>query len=215
MYYKRISSGGKLRLDVSTEQSLEYIENMARNECKVLILDVDGTLRCGNHRLDLLPSEEYIHYWEDEPNKAFAEFNEQCHNDSPLNSVIDVANTLISTGEYYVIVLTSCTYSEHTGSVLTAQLNSWGVESDMILMRHPEIHLWPVEFKEVFFDQMNLFGDPDRVVMIDDNPDICNMARSKGVLALQCEDWVDLKSPILRCYEQDGTLWAEMLVLFT
>lgn len=188
MYYKRITAGGRVKVDVSGEQSLKHIEDRAKECHKVLILDVDGTLRCGKQRLHLLPDKSYVDYWSDEPNRAFTEFNEQCHNDTPIDGIIELSKELISSGNYYVFVLTSCTYSIHTGDVLLDQLKRWGIESDIILMRHPDNHLYPVEFKSKFLEQMNYFGDPSRVVMIDDNLGICDSARTRGITALQCEN---------------------------
>ena len=115
----------------------------------ILILDCDGTIRQGSHRLHLLPSQEEIVAAGDTPNIAFHRFNEAAGGDTPIESVIDLVQILHVQG-YYIIVLTSCTHSDNSLTIMLNQLELWNVPYHAAVMRGKDNHLHPVDFKEQF-----------------------------------------------------------------
>ena len=155
---------------------------------RILVADLDGCIRNGEHRINLLPTKEYIDATGDKPNLAFTEFNEQSHLDTPVQSIIDMVNLMWENG-YYIIVLTSCTHSDHTLDTLLAQLNNWEVGYDTIVMRGKDNHQWPVDFKRQFIYDSGLDKFEGAKYALDDCPNNCDMFRENGFTALQVENW--------------------------
>lgn len=150
-----------------------------------LVLDLDGTLRKGDHRLHLLPSQEEIQYWEEKgtPNAAWEDFNGEAANDAPLYSNIAIANRFYC--DHTTIVLTSCTWTEENEKVIREQLSEWNVKYDMIVMRHPDNHLHPVEMKEAFINDLTEIVEVDEILAMDDCSNNCEMFNRKGVTTLK------------------------------
>lgn len=154
----------------------------------IALVDVDGCIRNGYHRLNLLPSQEEITAAGDTPNIAFNSFNEACHLDTPILPVISLVN-ILSDSDYYIIILTSCTHSEHTLSVLIEQLDEWGIPNDVIVMRGKDNHRWPVEFKRQFIYDSGIDTLTSSKYALDDCNGNCNMFRENGFTALQTDDY--------------------------
>lgn len=181
--YKIVKLGG---LNVADVESLSpQIPNYFK---RVLVVDLDGCIRNGEHRIHLLPSKEDIADTGDNPNLAFTKFNEQSHLDTPVQSIIDMVNLMWENG-YYVIVLTSCTHSDHTLTTLLAQLSNWGVGYDAVVMRGKDNHRWPVDFKQQFIYDSGLDKFEGAKYALDDCPENCDMFRENGFTALQVENW--------------------------
>lgn len=151
----------------------------------VLVLDVDATLRCGKNRLHLIPTEEEClkAYQEGNANAAWTKFNDASDTDTPLWGNINVANKFY--GDHFVMVLTSCTYSQRAAEILKKQLKEWGVKFDMIFMRHPDNHLEPVTMKEDFIKELTEVVEVDNITCIDDCEKNLKMFRSHGCTAVK------------------------------
>jgi hypothetical protein len=156
---------------------------------KIMILDVDGTLRSGEHRLGLLPSqEELLSLGDSEQNQAFDKFNDACGGDTEIVGITSFIRTIQD--NYHVIVLTSCTYSPHRLDVLLDQLESYSINPVMIFMRGKENNTHNPQFKYNFIREAGFFGrNPQDILAVDDCPKTVNMFRELGITALQVEDY--------------------------
>lgn len=179
--YKMITISGT-EYDVespATQSHLNFINQ------KTLVLDLDGVLRCGKNRLHLIPTEEERAeaYCDGNANAAWTKFNDASGTDTPLWNNIEIANKFFST--HFVMVLTSCTYSEKASSILMKQLKDWNIKVDVIFMRHPDNHLEPVIMKEDFIKELTEVVDPDNITCIDDCEKNLTMFRSHGCTAVK------------------------------
>lgn len=177
--YKIVQMGG---LDVKSIGGI--YDNVPSYLKKILVADLDGCIRNGEHRINLLPTKEDIDATGDKPNLAFTEFNEQSHLDTPVQSIIDMVNLMWENG-YYVIVLTSCTHSAHTLTTLLDQLERWEVGYDAVVMRGKDNHRWPTDFKRCFMHESGILSIIHNVMTIDDSSDNYNMFKELGCLSLK------------------------------
>lgn len=185
--YKVIRSNGELSLGWNLD-SLKILISSPIIRPSLALVDLDGTVRQGYHRLHLLPSQEDIAAAGDTPNIAFTRFNEAGSGDEPIQPVIDLVRMFYDQG-YYIIILTSCTHSGKTLSTMVEQLDMWEVPYHAAVMRGKDNHRWPVEYKEMFLHDVGIVGYSGNVVALDDCIDNCNMFRKYGLLALQVEDY--------------------------
>ncbi len=65
---------------------------------RLYVFDLDGTLRCGKHRLNLLPTSDF-----DNP-RAYDAMNLACVDDSPIEDTIQLMNDLYNAGHAVVIL---------------------------------------------------------------------------------------------------------------
>lgn len=151
----------------------------------VLVLDVDATLRCGKGRLHLIPTEEerLKAYQDGNANEAWTKFNNASDTDTPLWGNIRLANLFYS--DNFVMMLTSCTYSEKSASILMHQLREWDIKVDVVFMRHPDNHLEPVTMKECFIKGLTEIVEPDKITCIDDCEKNLTMFKSHGCTAVK------------------------------
>lgn len=152
---------------------------------KTLVLDLDGTIRCGKERLHLIPTEEERNkaYQDGNANAAWTKFNDASDTDTPLWGNISIANKFY--GDHTVMVLTSCTYSQIASEILKKQLKGWGVRFDMIFMRHPDNHLEPASMKESFINSLTTIVNPSNIICMDDCEKNNTMFRSHGCTAIK------------------------------
>lgn len=154
----------------------------------ILICDVDGCIRSGKHRVGLLPTSEDIELAGDKPNIAFTKFNEMCHLDEPIHPVINLVR-MFREQDYFIIILTSCTHSDHTRTTLMSQLLQWDIPHDAVVMRGRDNHRWPTSFKEMFLHDAGIVDYNGSVVALDDCNSNCNVFRKHGILSLQTADY--------------------------
>jgi hypothetical protein len=185
--YKIIRSNGELSWGWNLNSLKDKISSPVMRP-QLALIDLDGTIRQGSHRLHLLPSQEEIAAAGDTPNIAFTRFNEAGDKDKPIQPVIDLVNMFYEQG-YYIIILTSCTHSDKTLSTMVEQLDIWEVPYHAAVMRGKDNHRWPVEYKEMFLHDVGIVGYNGNVVALDDCVDNCNKFREYGILALQVEDY--------------------------
>lgn len=193
--YKVIRSNGEL----SWGWNLDSLKNKISPPIlrpNLALVDLDGTIRQGSHRLHLLPSQEEIVAAGDTPNIAFTRFNEASDGDEPIQPVIDLVKMFYDQG-YYIIVLTSCTHSNKTLSTMVNQLDEWNVPYHAAVMRGKDNHRWPVEYKEMFLNDIGIVGYSGSVVALDDCIDNCNKFREYGILALQVSDYTIVPSVVI------------------
>ena len=169
-------------------ESLTRFVAKISNECignKLVIIDVDGTLRDPNHRLHLLPP-PYTH-GRPSTNEMYMPFNEAGNMDKPLIwNLKRVRSLLIPREDIVSVVLTSCTSSEGTRRALKTQLRKWAIPTDAIFMRSIDNQTPNPQFKKDFMEAVDNFGvDPHDILAIDDCKDTCQMFHDLGITSLR------------------------------
>ena len=158
------------------------------NECigkRLVIIDVDGTLRDPSHRLHLLPP-PYTH-GRPSTNEMYISFNEAGNMDKPLVCNIKKIRSLLTPrGDIVSVVLTSSTSSDATRGALKTQLRKWDIQTDAIFMRSIDNQTPNPQFKRDFMASVDNFGvDPSNILAIDDCRDTCQMFHDIGITPLQ------------------------------
>lgn len=164
----------------------EVINDEYRAGYQILIIDIDDTLRNTDQRACLLPSPEKVEYFGDEPNLAFKLFNMSGEKDEPLMRNIDIVNSLLSTGTYFPIFLTSCTRYDCSMKACRKLIDKHIQATNYsLIMRDPDNHLHPKEYKEDFCHRFLPDKYKEAVTFIDDNPEICELLTDLGYYCLQ------------------------------
>lgn len=163
---------------------LKYFDKLS-SDSPILVVDLDGCLRQGNHRLHLLPSASTIkhHHDKGEDNKAWSAFNKESKGDTPLIGNINISNALSLT--HTVVILTSCTYTPSTSLTLLRQILRWNIKVDHIFMRHPDNHKHPVDMKQEFIKGLTESIKADKIICMDDCSKNVDMFRENGCTALK------------------------------
>ena len=179
--YKMITISGT-EYDVSspaTQSHLNFINQ------KTLVLDLDGCLRQAKNRLHLIPTEQerLEAYCRGNANAAWNKFNDASDTDTPLWGNIRLANLFYN--DHFVMMLTSCTYSKRSASILVKQLKDWNIKVDVVFMRHSDNHLEPVTMKECFIKELTEIVEPDKITCIDDCEKNLTMFKSHGCTAVK------------------------------
>lgn len=148
-------------------------------QAKILLIDVDNTIRCSKQREHLMPTQEEIEMYKDAPNQAYAAFNGSAQGDTIITSNIDFIKVL-KDGGYLPVFLTSCTYSRDNFQTLLNQLQYSGIGTDNIIaMRGLDNHGSPLAIKVAFVTLTGLTGMPEAVTVLDDNLQICDVMSKK------------------------------------
>lgn len=152
------------------------------------VIDIDDTLRSSQFRISLAPSPEAVAVCGDQPNKAWTEFNDNCHLDFPLtDNIFHIKNLISRCVNPVVVFLTSCTASELSAMVTKTQLISYGFKQLLtskdyhLVMRGSDNQRTPLKMKMDFMDGtvLNKMYRPN-VTIIDDNKEIIQEFTSQG-----------------------------------
>lgn len=179
--YKMITISGT-EYDVESPANQSHLNLINQ---KTLILDLDGCLRQAKNRLHLVPTEEERAKacCDGDANAAWTKFNDASDIDTPLWGNIRLANLFYN--DHFVMMLTSCTYSEKSASILKDQLRKWNIQVDVVFMRHPDNHLEPVTMKEGFIKELTEVVEVDNITCIDDCEKNLKMFKSHGCTAVK------------------------------
>lgn len=143
----------------------------------IVIVDLDGTLSDGSHRLHLLPTEN-LHLTE-----SWSEFNRAAAGDSPIKSTIAVINGLWVSG-FAVVILTG--RSDEVRYETCKWLNENGVKFDEIIMRRQEDNRKDTVIKE---EALRAIGLDNIVCAFDDSPNVVKHFRSLGITTYQVTEY--------------------------
>lgn len=135
----------------------------------VVIVDYDGTLSDGTHRLHLLPTKD-LHLTE-----SWSEFNRAAMHDTPIRDTIAVINGLWVSG-FAVIVLTG--RSDEVERESHEWLNYHGVKYDYMIMRRATDNRKDTIIKE---EVLRAIGLENIVCAFDDSPSVIPFMRSLGI----------------------------------
>lgn len=146
---------------------------------KVIIVDYDGTLSDGKHRLHLLPTKD-LHLTE-----SWSEFNSAAKYDKPIIDTIAVINAMYEAG-YAVIILTG--RSDEVRSESIYWLQKYGVSFDWLIMRRAEDNRKDTVIKE---EVLRAIGLENIVACWDDSPNVIAHLRGLGLTVYQVIDYGD------------------------
>lgn len=143
----------------------------------IVIVDLDGTLSDGSHRLHLLPTEN-LHLTE-----SWSEFNRAAAGDSPIKSTIAVINGLWVSG-FAIVILTG--RSDEVRYETCKWLNENGVKFDEIIMRRQEDNRKDTVIKE---EALRAIGLDNIVCAFDDSPNVVKHFRILGITTYQVTEY--------------------------
>lgn len=146
----------------------------------IVIVDLDGTLACGQHRLHLLPSAENRHLTE-----CWDEFNLACAGDAPIKDTIQIVNSLYPDNKIIILTGRCDVAKELTEKWLTKH----NVDYDQLIMRKAGDHRQDIVLKEAVLRELGL----DKIICaFDDLPHVVSHIRSLGITCYHaCDVYAD------------------------
>lgn len=143
----------------------------------IVIVDLDGTLSDGMHRLHLLPTKD-LHLTE-----SWSEFNRAAINDTPIQNTIDIVNGLWVSG-FGVIILTG--RSDEVAQETYLWLDRHRVKFDYMIMRRASDNRKDTVIKE---EALRAIGLDNIVCAFDDSPNVIKHFRSLGITTYQVTEY--------------------------
>lgn len=151
----------------------------------IVIMDLDGTLADGRHRLHLLPTKDY------NLTESWTEFNLAAIDDTPLWDNIHVCNAL-ALGGYKVIVLTG--RSDVARDITLKWLVQHGVLFDDLVMRKQTDNRKDVQIKEEYLRSIGL----DNILCaFDDLPHVAYHMRGLGLTCHLVTHYEELRTDLI------------------
>ncbi|AQY55263.1 polynucleotide kinase [Escherichia phage vB_EcoS_ESCO41] len=145
----------------------------------VYLFDYDGTLSDGTHRLHKLPTKD-LHLTE-----SWSEFNRLSEYDQPIESTIQVMNSLYNSGAF-IIILTG--RSDEVCEISTQWLHDAGAKYNVMVMRQADDNRKDTIIKEEFLRYIGLHRI---TAAFDDSPSVVAHFRSLGITTYQVCDYGD------------------------
>lgn len=145
----------------------------------VYLFDYDGTLSDGTHRLHKLPIKD-LHLTE-----SWSEFNRLSEYDQPIESTIQVMNSLFDSGAF-IIILTG--RSDEVCEISTQWLHDAGAKYNVLVMRQADDNRKDTIIKEEFLRYIGLHRI---TAAFDDSPNVIAHFRSLGITTYQVCDYGD------------------------
>lgn len=145
----------------------------------VYLFDYDGTLSDGSHRLHKLPTKD-LHLTD-----SWSEFNRLSEYDEPIESTIQVMNSLYDSGAY-IIILTG--RSDEVCEISTQWLHDAGAKYNVMVMRKASDNRKDTIIKEEFLRYIGLHRI---TAAFDDSPNVVAHFRSLGITTYQVCDYGD------------------------
>lgn len=143
----------------------------------VVIVDLDGTLSDGTHRLHLLPTKD-LHL-----TGSWSEFNRAAQHDAPIQDTIDIVNMLWKAG-MGVVILTGRSDEVETETILW--LDRHKVKYDWMIMRRAEDNRKDTVIKE---EVLRAIGLQHITCAFDDSPNVIKHFRSLGITTYQVTEY--------------------------
>lgn len=153
-----------------------HLNKVAINK-PVYVFDYDGTLSDGTHRLHKLPTKD-LHLTE-----SWSEFNRLSEYDEPIESTIQVMNSLYDSGAF-VIILTG--RSDEVCEISTQWLYGAGAKYNVMVMRQASDNRKDTVIKEEFLRYIGLHRI---TAAFDDSPNVIAHFRSLGITTYQVCDY--------------------------
>lgn len=151
---------------------------ISKGDKGVVIVDLDGTLACGKHRLHLLPKSD-LHLTE-----SWVEFNSACVHDDAISDTIGVVDNLQASN--IIIILTG--RSDHAESETIHWLADNNVKYDYLVMRSRFDNRKDTTIKEEFIMQV---GIENILCAFDDSPNVIGHLRGMGITTYAVTSYQD------------------------
>lgn len=149
----------------------------------VVIVDLDGTLSDGRHRLHLLPKVD-LHLTE-----SWSEFNRASVDDTPIQDTIDVINALAE--QYEIVILTG--RSDEVAGETDDWLYRHGVHYDHLIMRRRSDNRKDTIIKREVLEDIGL----ERILCaFDDSPQVIRMMRDIGITVYAVTEYAEERADI-------------------
>lgn len=143
----------------------------------IAIIDLDGTLSDGTHRLHLLPTKD-LHLTE-----SWSAFNGAAIGDKPIQNTFDVVNMLWKAG-MGVIILTGRSDEVETDTLIW--LDRYKVKFDHLIMRRAEDNRKDTVIKE---EVLRAIGLEHIKCAFDDSANVVKHFRSLGITTYQVTEY--------------------------
>ena len=143
----------------------------------IVIVDLDGTLSDGTHRLHLLPIRD-LHLTE-----SWSAFNGAAIGDKPIQNTIDVVNMLWKAG-MGVVILTGRSDEVETDTLIW--LDRYKVKFDDLIMRRAEDNRKDTVIKE---EVLRAIGLEHIKCAFDDSANVVKHFRSLGITTYQVTEY--------------------------
>lgn len=145
----------------------------------IYCFDYDGTLSDGTNRLHKLPTKDL------NLTESWSEFNRLSIHDEPIESTIQVMNSLYDSGAF-IIILTG--RSDEVCDISTQWLHYYGAKYNFMVMRRADDNRKDTIIKEEFLRYIGLH----RITAVwDDSPNVIAHFRSLGITTYQVCDYGD------------------------
>lgn len=148
------------------------------------IVDLDGTIMDGSHRIHLIPPIELA-----SNARSWDAFNNACFDDTPMRDTIEMINAMVSAGHKALFVTgrNECAYKQ-TVKWLEKHIEWFDIENDeVLLMRDLNDHCKPIDVKihkiQVLAEQYDI------LFAIDDDHAIVEQIRKLGIPAWHVRNW--------------------------
>ncbi len=141
---------------------------------KIILVDFDGTLCDITHRLHFINDKRKKRDWN--------AFFDACDEDKPKQPVIDLVNTLYTSGKYWVYIISGRSDRVHDKSV--RWLEDHKVEYHAFHMRPEGDHQPDYLLKEGWLETIKA---KNVALAIDDRTQVVDMWRRNGITTLQVE----------------------------
>lgn len=143
----------------------------------IVIVDLDGTLSDGTHRLHLLPTKD-LHLTE-----SWSAFNGAAIGDKPIQNTIDVVNMLWKAG-MGVVILTGRSDEVETDTLMWLDYHK--VKFDHLIMRRADDNRKDTVIKE---EVLRAIGIEHIKCAFDDSPNVIKHFRSLGITTYQVTEY--------------------------
>ncbi len=143
----------------------------------IVIVDLDGTLSDGTHRLHLLPTRD-LHLTE-----SWSAFNGAAIGDKPIQNTIDVVNMLWRAG-MGVVILTGRSDEVETDTLMWLDYHK--VKFDHLIMRRAEDDRKDTVIKE---EVLRAIGIEHIKCAFDDSPNVIRHFRNLGITTYQVTEY--------------------------
>lgn len=149
-----------------------------------VIMDLDGTLADGRHRLHLLPKKDH------HLTSAWTEFNMACGDDAPFPDMIELCNVL--SASYTLVILTG--RSDIARDLTVQWLYNHGVSYASLVMRSQDDCRKDTVIKEEFLRSIGL---NNILCCFDDLPQVARHLRSLGLTCHLVTEYAEQRTDLV------------------
>jgi len=140
-----------------------------------ILFDLDGTIANIDHRR--------VHLEKDAPD--WKSFNDELHNDTPNEPIVELYKTLWETKRFEIIIVTG--RMEDKRKITEEWLKSNNIPFERLVMRTNKDFRPDHEIKKEILTKLKA-ENRDILFTVDDRQQVVDMWRSNGITCLQCDE---------------------------